>query len=295
MIYVDVKGNLGNQMFEYACARKIQKITGQTICLNICSLLKYKPEYKFALSEFYLNDNVIVESKKRLPWYMNVYKMPMKFLKKFFPRIVFNFLSKKGIFLWIRPEYIELPLNKNIKDYYLCGYWQSTKYFSDIRDILIKEFTPKKELLIKNKDLYNKIIDSESVCVTIRRGDYIDNPKYRKKFFICDDNYFLKGVKKIREDIPHAKIFVFSDDIEWVKNNIDFGKDVYFEIGDDTVYEKLRLMSNCKHFIISNSTFSWWSQYLCTNDEKIVYAPSRWYPDNRACDIQENFWKYIEV
>ena len=295
MIYVDIKGNLGNQMFEYACARQLQERTGQTICLNVCSLSNYKPEYTFSLMDFKLNDNVVVESETPLPWYFDVYKMPMRLIKKIFPKLLFKILARKGKYLWISSEYIELPMDREYHDYYLSGYWQSTKYFDEIRDILIDEFTPKESILDTNFELMNKIENTESICVTVRRGDYVTNPKYKKKFFICDNDYFLEGVKRIREEIPEAKVFIFSDDVEWVKKNVPFGSDVYSESGRDTVYEKLRLMSACKHFVISNSSFSWWAQYLSKNENKIVYAPSRWYPDNRPCDIQEDSWKYIEV
>ena len=87
----------------------------------------------------------------------------------------------------------------------------------------------------------------------------------------------------------------FSDDIEWVKNNLDFKCETYYENGNDPVWEKLRLMSCCKHFVISNSSFSWWAQYLSCNKNKIVYAPTKWYVDNRKVDIFQDSWKYINV
>lgn len=72
-------------------------------------------------------------------------------------------------------------------------------------------------------------------------------------------------------------LYLFSDEIEWVKQNYDFGINCYYESGNDSVDEKLRLMSSCKHFILSNSTFSWWAQYLATSDNKIVISPDHWF------------------
>lgn len=295
MIYVDVRGNLGNQLFQYACARQIQEITGQKICMNTYFHSKYRPEYTFNLGEYVLNEDIIFEDKKPLPFYANIYKGILRVLKKFFPVFLFNILKKFGIFIWLKATYKELPLKKGKRNYYMVGYWQSISYFKDIEEKLRRELEPKKSLLPENVEIYERIKSTESVCITIRRGDYITNKKYRKTFFCCDTDYFLKGVELIRRDCPNAVLFVFSDDIGWVKENIHFSGQVYYESGKDPVWEKLRLMSACKHFIISNSSFSWWAQYLSNNENKIVYAPSKWYPDGRECDIYEEHWRYIEI
>ena len=99
----------------------------------------------------------------------------------------------------------------------------------------------------------------------------------------------------MKEKIDNPLFVVFSDDIEWVKENMDFGASAIYEDGTDPLYEKIRLMSSCKHFIISNSTFSWWVQYLSTNKKKIVIAPKKWKniaykKDTGKLDIYEDFW-----
>lgn len=294
MIKVNIKGNLGNQMFEYALARSIQEKTGQAIELNTCLLSKYKPEYTLHINDFVLNDNVIIESHNSLPWFINTYRGLIRVLKKIFPRLFFSFMSKFGIYIWLKETYVPIKLGEQ-KSFYLEGFWQSARYFSDIDDIIRKEFTPKEPLRSSNENLYKIITQTESICVTIRRGDYVTNKKYRKKFFLCDESFFLEGVRRIRKEIPAATVIVFSDDVEWAKKNIDFGENVYYESGRDPVWEKMRLMSACKHFVISNSSFSWWAQHLSNNHNKIVYAPSKWFPDNRKCDIAEPNWRYIEV
>lgn len=82
----------------------------------------------------------------------------------------------------------------------------------------------------------------------------------------------------MQELVEDPVICFFSDDIKWVKTNIKIeGAKVYYESGEDPVWEKLRLMYSCKNFIISNSTFSWWAQYLSKNPNKIVISPNRWY------------------
>ena len=114
--------------------------------------------------------------------------------------------------------------------------------------------------MVKNKELYNVIESTESVCVTIRRGDYVTN--FKNDFFLCDVDYFLEGIKRISQEVKNIKI----------------DSPCYYESGDDPIWEKIRLMYSCKHFIISNSTFSWCAQYLCRNPNKVVISPDRWFP-----------------
>ena len=76
--------------------------------------------------------------------------------------------------------------------------------------------------------------------------------------------------------IENPKYIVFSDDVEWCKNNMDFPENTIYENHGNTIYEKLKVMSNCKNFIISNSTFSWWAQFMSNNQNKKVIAPKKW-------------------
>ena len=89
---------------------------------------------------------------------------------------------------------------------------------------------------------------------------------------------------------------MFSDDIQWVKDNIkDLDIEMYYEDGNDTLDEKLRLMYSCKHFIISNSTFSWWAQFLSRNNEKIVISPDRWYKQDISATLINDEWIKIKT
>lgn len=99
----------------------------------------------------------------------------------------------------------------------------------------------------------------------------------------------------MKQKVRNAKFFVFSDDIEWVKENMNFPEDSVFESGNDPVWEKLRMMYSCKHFIISNSTFSWWAQYLSRNSEKVVIAPNKWRNKGVWQDIYQENWNIIKI
>ena len=289
MIYVNMRGNLGNQLFTYAFARKIQEVTNQKICINYYYLKKYKTEYVFNLDKYVLNENVIYECEKKLHFWGNPYTMFSRVMKRFFPELYFKIMSFFGIYMWLGKEYKQISIRKH-KNYYIDGFYQCAKYFDDIRDIIIDEFIPKVQREKSNQALYKLIEETNSICVTIRRGDYVSNPKYKERFFVCDEQYFYRASNEIKELVENPTFFVFSDDIEWAKDNIKFGENTYYESGNDSVEEKLRLMSSCKHFIISNSSFSWWAQYLSDTKEKIVVAPENWYADGTQTDIYQKEW-----
>ena len=174
---------------------------------------------------------------------------------------------------------------------YVCGCFECSKYFNEVRKDIQKEFTPIKPIKEKNISLMNIIASSNSVCVTVRRGDFVTNKKNSEMYNICDKEYFDLAIKKMISYLGNPTFIIFSDDVEWAKHNLNFqGFSFFSEDGLDSVDEKIRLMSACKHFIISNSTFSWWAQYLSTNQNKIVISPDRWYKNKINSDLIEDEW-----
>jgi hypothetical protein len=146
----------------------------------------------------------------------------------------------------------------------------------------------------------NDILNCNSVCVHIRRGDFLTNPTHG----FVGLEYIVSAMKKIKGKIdpekignlgPSIKFFIFSDDIEWCKSHIQSKEEIYF-VMDSPNKEKsgiiLEIMKNCKHFIISNSSFSWWAAWLSENPEKIVIAPKRWFHefDADTCDLIPERW-----
>lgn len=298
MIKCNINGRLGNQLFQYAMCRSIQEKTGEMIEINIGNLLKNG--FNNDLDFFVLNNNIKFTKKSRLNFrkfiLYNFYKVKRKilFLTKYktlskqneYLLSVSNKYEKSGIYL-IGEGYYNFNLEK--RDVLLDGCFESSKFFNHIGHIIKKEIVPKKEVLEHNNKLLEIIKNSNSVCVSIRRGDFLHN-KYKKDFFICDENYFTKAINKIKEKISNPIFVFFSDDIEWVKKHFNVPENSYFESGNDPVWEKLRLMSNCKHFIISNSTFSWWAQFLSDNNHKIIISPNRWKNNDNSSDLIEDGW-----
>lgn len=307
IIYCNMYGRLGNQFFRYAFCKEIQFFNKGRIIIDFSNV--YKKGFENDLEKFNI-DNYI-EVKKSRNFYIKQATIKQRFLIWGFKWIskLFNFihrdkqklknfqlrfqptLNKNGIF------YLELGLNKvdykkiKTRFIYTFGCYESKEYFRNVNMDIFKEFVPRKELLEKNKDLYEKILNTESICLTIRRGDFIGLSLYS----ICNDKYYMNAIDRMNEKVKDGTYFIFSDDIEWCKKNITIkNKEVFFEDGTDDVAEKIRLMSACKNFILSNSTFSWWAQYLSQNKNKIVVAPEKWYNDEIESDLIEKEWEFIK-
>jgi hypothetical protein len=140
-------------------------------------------------------------------------------------------------------------------------------------------------------ELAKKISQSKSVSIHIRRTDYVSNPNTRRFHGICDMDYYYKAVKMIAGKVHSSNFFLFSDDINWVKENFRIKYPTIFvdHIGSDA--EELLLMSLCKHNIIANSSFSWWGAWLNRNLSKIVIAPKKWFKVNvNERDIVPQEW-----
>jgi len=180
---------------------------------------------------------------------------------------------------------IDKIVEKNIdKNVLLLGQWQSYLYFDEVE--LRRHFNFKDN--IENSDIYTKhllakIRNSNSVMLNIRRTDYLNNDFHG----VIGLDYINKSVEIISSKVNQPEFFIFSDDIEWCSQNINLKNmtivDHKYKGYKFSYY--LQLMSNCKHFIIPNSTFAWWSAWLNTNTDKIVISPKRWF--NRE-DINTN-------
>jgi len=143
--------------------------------------------------------------------------------------------------------------------------------------------------------LMHIIQNNNSVAVCVRRGDFL-NAKNAEMYNVCGLSYYERAIKLIKQRIAKPVFIFFSDDLDWVKEHLDVGNcDCFYESGKDEVWETMRLMSSCKHFIISNSTFHWWAQYLCDYPDKVVVAPSRWYGNKLESALYQDNWDLISV
>ena len=162
-------------------------------------------------------------------------------------------------------HYQRIPYNQNLK---INGYYQSEKYFSTNKDQILKLFSidEKSKNYIDNK--YGEILEQKTCSIHIRRGDYLGLPNHHPT---CSLDYYNKAISQMDVD----KFFVFSDDINWCKENFIGDKFIFIEDNND--YIDLWLMSLCDNNIIANSSFSWWGAWLNQKPAKKVIAPNKWF------------------
>ena len=307
MIHIYIGGRLGNQLFQYAFVRMLQYHNpNEEVAWHWDRVLKRgEKEDGWENSLVYFNtvdtQNVsepqltfIQKVCLKLYWLKYPYHGTRELCIKY-QRRWGKLLGKVGVYYNERgyfPFQNKISRKRNIL---IRGYFESPKYFAEIDHLLRKEIQPKFPLLQHNQSLMHTIEDTNSICVSIRRGDFVTDNNFRKRYYICDKRYIDRAIEYMQSNIQNPVFIFFSDDIEWVKKNLLCDAVCFYERGDDPVWEKLRLMYSCKHFIISNSTFSWWAQHLGQYEKKMVVAPAGWYNSPIQSDLYEENWIKIAV
>lgn len=270
MQIVKVLGGLGNQMFQYAFYKSLNN--EEQNFLDILNFESYKLHNGFELEKVFKLKGISYANLKDIEKLSDCKS---------------NFLSRvrKKITGRKKTHIIEQYLHFNekylkMKNVYFEGYWQSEKYFINIKEKIIKEFNFPEITEQKNISILEKIEQRNSISIHIRRGDYLNNTLYSN---ICNTRYYKKAINYIESKIDNPIFFIFSNDINWCKENFYF-EEAYFvdwNIGKSS-FRDMQLMSLCKHNIIANSSFSWWGAWLNDNKEKIVVAPTKWLNDERV-------------
>jgi hypothetical protein len=163
----------------------------------------------------------------------------------------------------------------------LFGYFQSSKYFSEYADEIKTLFTPSCEVRDNMNAKWGHLLTEPHIVMHIRRGDYVALPQFHG---ILKPSYYVNAVQRMMSETCITKVLVFSDDIEWCKTIGLPESTVYVDESDETI--ALLLMSQFKHYIISNSSFSWWAVWL-GESATLVYAPDRWFGPQGPQDIQD--------
>ena len=273
MITVRLKGGLGNQMFQYAFALNIARKNKTTVEFDLTFLEGRNPGIGVVARNYELDIfgiEPVRANKKNIIIDRHYFKNPIlnelskKILGKNRKRISDKRLKFKSKYL-------------NLKDnIYLDGYWQSEKYFLDIKNEIKDLYKVKKKIPVRIQALFNEInFNPKSVCVHNRRGDFLTSPMHEA----LGQNYYEVAEKLLLEKISSPFLYVFSDDINWCKENLKFKSNAVFvddSFAGPRVEFYFELMKACKHFIVSNSTFAWWAAYLPRNKDKIVIAPKKW-------------------
>ena len=302
MIVYILKDGLGNQLFEYAYAKKLQEHTKDKIafCTWMYNLKNFSlgGTRQCSLQHFELPEDVEILSGFKNFWYFASFMLRMFFIykKDFISWFVlgkrvsrkdkYESDCKKG--LYVSENSYEIPdfISTKKRNKYIFGNYEGIGALPENKQSA--QLSVKTEATEENKKMLDKISSCEAVCLHVRRGDYLNSGN--EYLQVCNYEYYKTAVEHIKNTVDNPTFFIFSNthnDLEWIKENYDFGiEPVYVDLSNPD-YEEIRLMSACKHFIIANSTFSWWAAYLSKHKNKTVVVPRTW--SNRENDSTDMY------
>ena len=295
LIVVRISGGLGNQLFQYACARSLAKENKAGIVLDISGYQDYRL-HKYCLDKYRISICGCIRSRlvsailrKLLVWMEATISR-----NSIFKDLVVTIDDERDSRLFgcfSRTRIISLD-----------GYFQSSVFFESAREVLIKELGKPKTLEQETRKIAKDISESNAVSVHIRRGDYLSDSNANAIHGVCTYGYYRRAYRIIKERDPSISVFIFSDDIEWCKDNVqdvlsDHAGCIRFieHTDSNTNHDDLYLMSLCKHNILANSTFSWWGAWLGNKVSRIVVAPNEWFAAAEKKDEHPGLKEWLRV
>lgn len=273
-IIMRLKGGLGNQLFQYAAGRRIAETNNLSLKLDL-SWFKDQPGRPYSLNHFAISEDVAspaeIAQLNGLKWARLKENLP--YIRDF-GGPYYQRTSVRERTLDFDPNILKIS-----ESAYLDGYWQSEKYFRDIEDIIRREFSVITRPDEENANHARIIQSSTAIAVHVRRGDYVSSPFAKRYHGVCTLDYYHRAIEYILSEVDNPRFFIFSDDPRWAQKNlkIDAPTTYVSHNSPDRNYEDLRLMTYCKHYIIANSSFSWWGAWLSQYRDKIVIAPEKWF------------------
>ena len=285
MIIAEMKGGLGNQMFQYAFAKSLALRNNASLKIDATDYVHTVGDPKKGIRLFglrYFNieagEATAEDLQKFSPYrsagflgsirrYLNTFGDYRK--KKFIIEPKDNFFSFDG-------KMISQPIKEDV---YVSGFWQSEEYFRDYSEAIRKQLSVAGSPEGKNKEALEKIKEQNSVAIHVRHGD--NATAIAKSHGVLPMDFYKKAIEQIKNRVSDPVFYVFSDDIEWAKENLP-KVDAMIAVdwnGDDKNHEDMRLMSACKHHIIANSTFSWWGAWLGFHKDQLVFAPKKYHQE----------------
>lgn len=283
MILLRLKGGLGNQMFQYATARHLADKNRTSLKLDLTSFARNP------LRSYRLDRYNIAASPASLPELLRFGAGLPKRIRRTLRAVSDRLPGNRWHWIVEQDRHYDpwlLDLRGNV---YLEGTWQSRKYFEGASSLIRQELKLKEAPSLQTQRVAEKINQTESASLHIRRGDYVSDATTNKKHGLCGPDYYERAMYWIAQQIARPHFFVFSDEPAWTRDNLcsDFSMTFVSHNGPERDHEDLHLLSLCQHHIIANSTFSWWGAWLCENNDKIVVAPRQWFRGVSEFDLDD--------
>ncbi|MBE7170980.1 MAG: alpha-1,2-fucosyltransferase [Williamsia sp.] len=296
MIIVKLISGLGNQLFQYAIGRQLSIKRGVPLKLDT-SFFQTQHLRSYKLDHY--NIQAEIASEEEVASYLRRYKSLhladriYRKLERQLPKQIRRYY-KEGEWWGYEPQ-----LLKAGGKVYLDGYWQHHRYFEHLYPQIREELTLKNRDASQAGKLEAEIVQNNSaVSLHIRRGDYLSDKTTSDFMGVLPLDYYHRAISYLGQKLPDPSYYVFSDDLEWAKENLRTDGSMQFvEMpGGNKDYAELDLMSKCRHNIIANSSFSWWGAFLNPNPGKIVIAPNKWViPDDVNARIHLAFPSWIKL
>jgi hypothetical protein len=290
VVISQVIGGLGNQMFQYAAGRSLALRHGCEVQLDTSDFAGYSLHQGFELATVFGIDfrQTDRETRDRLLGWRR-YRLARRLLKRW-PGLQVGqrlMVREPHFHYWPDWEFLTSPA-------YLSGYWQSERYFSNCADQIRQDFQFQKPLDLRSLEIAEEIRSGVSVSLHVRRGDYVSNPKTTAVHGLCGPPYYATAIEYLSDQIGPMRLFIFSDDIEWVRANLPLDSHPHTFVSHNKGADSWRdmlLMSLCQHHVIANSSFSWWGAWLNASPSKIVAAPKKWFANrNDTKDLFPSGW-----
>lgn len=280
MRFIKMTGGLGNQMFIYAFYLGMKHLYPR-VRIDLSDMAHYKAHYGYELHRVFNLPN-----DEFCTW------QPLK--------KVVEFLFFKKIY---EKKQSQTDLRAYTKKYlwpllYFKGFYQSERYFASIKDEVRAAFSfDTSKASPATRSLMSRIeADPSAVSLHVRRGDYLQPGVWENTGCVCQLPYYENAVGEMKKRVPDAHWYVFSDDIEWVRQNLQLDNAEYVDFNrDEDSWQDMLLMSRCSHHIICNSTFSWWGAWLGHNPDKVVLVPEKWFNTAATPNIYPAQWIKVPI
>jgi hypothetical protein len=285
MIITEINGGLGNQLFQYAAGLSLAEKHQTQFKINV-DFKQADTSRTLGLSHF----NIFLESAT--PEEIKHYSPTSILFKKilsYLPLALQKFYKERQFSY--QPDFEKLGPNV-----YLKGYWQSERYFSTIATQVKDIFTLQPHFYSNILPLIEEIKQTESVSIHVRKGDYLLHP-YSDYYATLESAYYNNALAALQDNLPQLKLYVFTDDPKWVKENLALPIPYTLISGVQTrsMYEDFQAMLSCKYHIIANSSFSWWTAWLSAREGKKVVAPKEWFKNGPSdtADLIPKSWLIV--
>lgn len=276
-IEVEISGGIGNQLFQFAAALTLAQHLNAEIILDVSWYERKRQSVDkrhIELDKFLDLSTIRLIKSRRHP----KVEIALKAARNF--KVISDAKLDLGAFY-------SLSTRRHIR---MRGYWQSEAYFTPVVDFLRSSYSKHLMMSTLANEIANQIRSSVSLGIHVRRGDYITNRKTNSVHGVCGEDYFTNATRLALKSTKIDKIYIFSDDIQWCRENLDL--DVPSVLVESVVSdtEQLKLLSLCKHHVISNSSFSWWAAWFGYSEEQVVIYPQAWFSDGSSLKYMPARW-----